>query len=114
VRVALEQLGKPYVFGGSGPSAYDCSGLVTYAYAAAGVSLFHYTVDQFDDTAPISESQLLPGDLVFYNTGAGAQPGHVAMYIGGGSVVASNHQGTNVQTQSISWDGTIMGFRRVR
>jgi len=113
VRVALEQLGKPYVYAGAGPSNYDCSGLVMYAYAAAGVTLVHYTVAQYDETTPVSEDQLQPGDLVFYNTGSGAQPGHVAMYIGGGMVVASNSPGTFVQTQPLDWDGTIMGFRRV-
>jgi len=113
VRVALAQIGKPYVWGGAGPSSFDCSGLVMYAYAAAGISLPHYTVSQFDDTTPISESQLEPGDLVFYDTGSGAQPGHVTMYIGNGQVVSANSPGTNVQTQSIGYDGTIMGFRRV-
>jgi peptidoglycan DL-endopeptidase LytE len=114
VKVALAQIGKPYVWAGAGPSSFDCSGLVMYAYAAAGVSLPHYTVSQYEDTSRISESQLLPGDLVFYDTGSGAQPGHVAMYIGNGQVVSANMPGTNVQTQSITWDGTIMGFGRVR
>jgi len=115
VRVALAQVGRPYAWGGASPSTgFDCSGLVEYAYAAAGISLPHYTVAQYQDTTRISESQLQPGDLVFYDTGSGAQPGHVTMYIGGGRVVSSNMPGTNVQTQSISWDGRIMGFGRVR
>jgi cell wall-associated NlpC family hydrolase len=84
-----------------------------YAWAAAGVSLPHYTVSQYDDTTRISAGQLLPGDLVFYDNYDGPQPGHVAMYIGGGQVVAANETGTNVQTQSISWDGTIIGYGRV-
>ncbi len=114
VKVALAQVGKPYSWGGAGPSSFDCSGLVMYAYAAAGVSLPHFTVSQMDDTTRVSSSQLEPGDLVFYNTGGGAQPGHVAMYIGGGRVVSANTTGTNVQTQSLSWDGQIMAYGRVR
>jgi LysM repeat protein len=113
VRTALAQVGKPYEWGGAGPDAFDCSGLVMYAYAAAGISLPHYTVAQYDATGRISESQLEPGDLVFYDTGDGAQPGHVAMYIGNGDVVSANTFGTNVQTQPLSWDGAIMGFGRV-
>jgi LysM repeat protein len=113
VRVALEQVGKPYVYGGAGPSDFDCSGLVMYAYAAAGISLPHYTVSQYDDTTRITEAQLLPGDLVFYDNYEGPQPGHVAMYIGNGQVVAANSPGTDVQTQSLSYDGTIIGFGRV-
>ncbi|HLH47174.1 MAG TPA: LysM peptidoglycan-binding domain-containing protein [Acidimicrobiales bacterium] len=115
VRVALQQVGVPYAWGGASPSTgFDCSGLAMYAWAAAGVDLDHYTVSQYDETTRISESQLEPGDLVFYNTGSGAQPGHVAMYIGNGQVVSANAPGTNVQTQPLSWDGEIYGYGRVR
>jgi peptidoglycan endopeptidase LytE len=114
VKVALEQVGKPYVWGGAGPDSFDCSGLVMYAWAAAGVALPHYTVSQYDDTERIDESQLEPGDLVFYNNESGPQPGHVAMYIGNGQVVSANEPGTNVQTQPLGYDGVIFGFGRVR
>ncbi|MDQ6838549.1 MAG: LysM peptidoglycan-binding domain-containing protein [Actinomycetota bacterium] len=113
-RVALAQVGKPYVYGAAGPSSYDCSGLVSYAYAAAGVRLAHYTVTQYNTTSPVSGSGLSSGDLVFYNTGPGAQPGHVALYVGGGRVVSANRPGTYVQTQSLSYIGPAAGFRRVR
>lgn len=112
-RVALAQVGKPYVYGAAGPSSYDCSGLVSYAYAAAGVSIAHYTVTQYNTTSAVSGSQLSAGDLVFYNTGSGAQPGHVALYVGRGRVVAANRPGTFVQTQSLTYDGPALGFRRV-
>jgi peptidoglycan endopeptidase LytE len=114
VRVALEQVGRPYVYGGASPSeGFDCSGLVMYAWAAAGVDLDHYTVSQYQETSRVSESQLQPGDLVFYDNYSGPQPGHVAMYIGGGRVVAANDTGTDVQTQSLGYDGTIIGFGQV-
>ncbi len=114
VKVALEQVGVPYVWGGASPSeGFDCSGLVMYAYAAAGVHLAHYSVSQYEETTRVTASQLLPGDLVFYDNYSGPQPGHVAMYIGNGMVVAANETGTNVQTQSINYDGTIIGYGQV-
>jgi LysM repeat protein len=114
VRVALEQVGKPYVWGGAGPDDFDCSGLVMYAWAAAGVDLPHYTVSQYEDTQRISQSQLRPGDLVFYNTGDGAQPGHVTMYIGNGMIVTADEPGTVVRVEVLDWDGTPLGFGRVQ
>ena len=114
VAVARAQIGKPYQWAGAGPSSFDCSGLVMYAWEAAGVSLPHYTVSQYADTIRISESQLEPGDLVFYDTGDGAQPGHVTMYIGGGQVITADSPGTSIKVVPIDWDGTPMGFGRVR
>jgi cell wall-associated NlpC family hydrolase len=108
MRTALAQVGKPYVYGAAGPDAFDCSGLVMFSWAAAGVSLPHNAAEQYDVTQHISESQLQPGDLVFYYGG-----GHVAMYIGNGRVVSANTSGTYVQTQSILWDGSPTGFSRV-
>ena len=114
VKVALEQVGKPYVWAGAGPADFDCSGLVMYAWEAAGVSLPHYSVSQYYDTTRISESQLQPGDLVFYNNGQGAQPGHVTMYVGNGEVVAADYPGTDVRVEPLSHDGTPMAFGRVQ
>lgn len=113
-QVALAQIGKPYQWGGSGPGSFDCSGLVMYAWAHAGVSLPHYSVSQYEDTTRISESQLSPGDLVFYDTGGGSQPGHVTVYVGSGRVVTADSPGTTVREVSLDWDGTPMGFGRVR
>ena len=113
VNTALAQVGKPYQWAGAGPSAFDCSGLVMYAWESAGVRLAHYTVSQYEETTRISEGQLEPGDLVFYDTGDGAQPGHVTIYIGNGRVVTADSPGTDVRVESISWDGTPMGFGRV-
>jgi cell wall-associated NlpC family hydrolase len=114
VQVALAQVGKPYVWGGGGPNSFDCSGLVMYAWARAGVDLPHYSVAQYEDTERISAAQLRPGDLVFYDTGSGAQPGHVTIYIGGDQVVTADEPGTDVRVVSLTWDGTPMGFGRVR
>lgn len=112
-QVAQAQIGKPYQWAGSGPGSFDCSGLVMYAWGRAGVSLPHYSVSQYQDTARISQSQLSPGDLVFYNTGGGAQPGHVTIYVGNGQVVTADSPGTTVRQVPLNWDGTPMGFGRV-
>jgi peptidoglycan endopeptidase LytE len=113
VQTALAQVGKPYQWAGAGPGAFDCSGLVMYSWAAAGVHLAHYTVSQYEETVRISQSQLEPGDLVFYDTGGGAQPGHVTIYIGGGRIVTADSPGTVIRVESLDWDGVPMGFGRV-
>jgi cell wall-associated NlpC family hydrolase len=114
VKVALKQLGKPYVYAAAGPNSFDCSGLVLYAWLRTGVWLPHYSVSQYTDTARVTRAGLLPGDIVFYDTYYGPQPGHVALYIGGGMVVSANRPGTNVQVQTLGYDGTIIGYGRVR
>lgn len=110
VATALAQVGKPYQWGGSGPSSFDCSGLTMFAWRAAGVSLPHYTVSQQAATTRITEAQLQPGDLVFYG---GSAPGHVTMYIGHGQVVTADTTGTPVRVEVLTWDGTPTAFGRV-
>ncbi len=93
VQAAESRVGDPYVWGASGPGYFDCSGLVMWAYAQAGVSLPHYSGSQYDDTVQIPMSDLEPGDLVFP-----ADPGeHVAMYIGNGEIVQAPYTGADVQ-----------------
>jgi peptidoglycan DL-endopeptidase CwlO len=93
VQAALSRVGDPYVWGAAGPSAFDCSGLVMWAYAQAGVYLPHFSGSQYDDTTHVPMSDLQPGDLVFPS-----DPGqHVAIYIGNGEVVQAPYTGANVQ-----------------
>ena len=93
VQAAESRVGDPYVWGAAGPGEFDCSGLVEWAYAQAGVSLPHYSGSQYDDTVQIPMSDLEPGDLVFP-----ADPGeHVAMYVGNGEIVQAPYTGANVQ-----------------
>jgi cell wall-associated NlpC family hydrolase len=106
--IALRYLGVPYVYGGASPSGFDCSGLVMYVYAQLGISLPHYTVAQWNATQPISQSQMQPGDLVFFNG-----LGHVGIYIGGGQFVDAPHTGSVVRIDSISGFGSFDGARRV-
>lgn len=104
VATALAQLGKPYVWGTAGPSTFDCSGLTSYAWAAAGVSLPHASSVQSQSGVPVSISDLRPGDLVFYYSPVH----HVAMYIGNGQVVHAPRTGGVVEvvpltSMPISW-----------
>lgn len=94
LRYALAQVGKSYVYGAAGPSAYDCSGLTMRAWGAAGVGLPHSSRAQQGYGTRVSESELQPGDLVFYYSPVS----HVAMYLGNGLIVhaANPSQGVRV------------------
>ena len=97
VRMALSQLGKPYLWGADGPSSYDCSGLMLVAWRAAGKSLPHSSRAQFSSTRRVSIGQIQPGDMVFF----GSPIHHVGMYIGNGSMVEASHAGTPVRIRSV-------------
>ena len=103
VRAALSRLGCPYVWGATGPDRFDCSGLVKWAYAQAGVSLDRTTYDQINDGVPVARSQVRPGDLVFPHAG------HVQLAIGDNMVVEAPHAGADVR---ISRLGTNVAIRR--
>ena len=94
---ALAQVGKAYVFGAAGPSAFDCSGLTMAAWSQAGVSLPHSSSAQYNSGQHISESELQPGDLVFYYSPIS----HVGMYIGGGKIVNALNPGAGVQVSGL-------------
>ncbi|MDA8072445.1 MAG: NlpC/P60 family protein [Actinomycetota bacterium] len=110
VKTGLAQVGKPYVWGGAGPNDFDCSGLVMYAWEAAGVNLPHYSVSQYDVTTHVPASDLQPGDIVFYNSPYDGALGHEALYIGGGQVVQAPMTGMNVQVTSITWAGQPVAY----
>jgi peptidoglycan DL-endopeptidase CwlO len=111
IAYARAQIGKPYQWGGAGPYAFDCSGLVMMAWAQAGVYFPHLAQDQYDMTQRVPISSLLPGDLVFYGTPSDVY--HVGLYIGGGDMIAAPETGENVQIESIYWSG-LLGGGRVR
>ncbi|MFD6949845.1 hypothetical protein A6A08_21260 [Nocardiopsis sp. TSRI0078] len=101
---ALEQVGKPYLWGGTGPHAFDCSGLTMQAWAAAGVSIPRVTTDQVNAGTRIGLGELQPGDLLFYDTGSGASPSHVTMYVGGGQMVNAPRTGQLIRVEPVDGD----------
>ncbi|WP_051709299.1 C40 family peptidase [Streptomyces sp. NRRL S-350] len=102
VDFALAQLGKPYVWGGNGPSGYDCSGLVQQAYRRSGIDLPRVADDQYAATTPISAGQLRRGDLVFWSdSGRASGIHHVGMYLGGGTFVEAPRPGRTVRVSTL-------------
>lgn len=97
VATAKAQLGKPYVFATAGPDTFDCSGLTSYAWAAAGVSMEHWTVAQYHAFPHVPLDALAPGDLVFF----GSDLHHEGIYIGGGLMIHAPYTGTVVQISSV-------------
>ncbi len=106
---ALTRRGDPYVWGAAGPSAFDCSGLVMWAYAHVGISLDHYTGDQWNEGEHISRSQLEPGDLVFFFPDIS----HVGMYVGNGLMIDAPTYGQPVQVQEVFWNAYVGAVRIV-
>jgi peptidoglycan DL-endopeptidase CwlO len=92
VAFAYAQLGKPYVYGATGPDSYDCSGLVQAAWAAAGVAIPRTTFEDWDDLPHIPVSEMVPGDLIIYDG-----EGHVAIYVGDGYIIDAPHTGAFVE-----------------
>ena len=92
VAFAYAQLGKPYVYGATGPDSYDCSGLVQAAWAAAGVAIPRTTFEDWDDLPHIPVSEMVPGDLIIYDG-----EGHVAIYVGDGYIIDAPHTGADVE-----------------
>ena len=108
VALAKEQVGKPYVWGATGPDKFDCSGLVQYVYQhAAGINLPRTTYDQVKVGQTVPLDQLQAGDLVFW--GSETAPYHVAIYIGNNQYVnsATPDQGTILQNMSSYYTPTI-------
>jgi cell wall-associated NlpC family hydrolase len=109
LQYALSRRGDPYVWGAAGPSAFDCSGLVLWAYAQVGISLPHFTGDQWMMGVHVARADLQPGDLVFFY----ADIGHVGLYIGNGLMVDAPDFGEPVQVQPVMWDVYVGAVRIV-
>ena len=109
VDTALAQLGKPYVWGGAGPSTFDCSGLTQYAYAAAGIALPHSSRMQSGIGTPVAYADLRPGDLVFHYSPVS----HVGMYIGNGRMVSAPTRGSVVKITELRFMPAFAGARRL-
>src|SRR4051794_5650076 len=112
IAFANAQIGKPYVWATSGPDSFDCSGLIYASYKSAGVGLGRTTYQQILDGTEISQSNLLPGDLIFPSIE------HVQLYVGDGMVIEAPYPGSQVRkvkmwgfwrARRVSAPGTALG-----
>jgi peptidoglycan DL-endopeptidase CwlO len=106
LQAAFSREGDPYVWGSAGPTQFDCSGLVVWAYAQEGIALPHYTGDLWNSGMHVARSDLEPGDLVFFFAGIS----HVGIYIGNGLMIDAPDFGETVQVQPVWWgayDGAV-------
>jgi cell wall-associated NlpC family hydrolase len=101
VAFAQSQLGKPYIFGATGPGGYDCSGLTQAAWKAAGVEIPRTATAQMQGLPAIPGSSAQPGDLVFFY-GNSSYVDHVGMYIGNGMLIHAPHPGASVEVVAVS------------
>ena len=97
---AAKYIGTRYVYGGSSPSGFDCSGLVQYSLKQLGVSIGRSSAAQYSSGVAVSRANLQPGDLVFFSKGGGIS--HVAIYAGNGQVLHAPRAGKRVSYQSLS------------
>jgi cell wall-associated NlpC family hydrolase len=118
VNYAEAQLGKPYLFGGTGPDAFDCSGLVMMAYRTAGVNIPRTSEQQWLGLPRVPASKVVPGDLVFFagSDGTRKAPGHVGLVISKNTMIEAYAAGTPVRVstfgtpQSPPGDGAVVGY----
>ncbi len=111
ISYAEQQLGKPYLWGGTGPDAFDCSGLVMMAYRAGGISIARTSQAQWTSETRVPASQVQPGDLVFFAGADGTvtDPGHVGLVIGNGKMIEAYATGFPIRVSSYQNRGAI-GF----
>jgi cell wall-associated NlpC family hydrolase len=120
ISYARTQLGKPYLWGGTGPDSFDCSGLMMMAYRAAGINIPRTSEEQWSWGPRVSASQVEPGDLVFFagSDGTPTSPGHVGLVIGKNTMIEAYATGFPIRISqfgtpgSAAGDGTVVGFTR--
>ena len=108
VLLAMQHLGQPYVWGATGPSSFDCSGLVCYVYAQLGVGLPRVTFDQVRCGRAVAPSELAPGDLVFFR-----HNNHVGIYVGDGFFIQAPRTGDVVKITALSSRSDVSACRRI-
>ena len=111
LKVAKNLTGTPYVYGGSTPSGFDCSGFTMYCYGKAGVSLTHNAQAQFNQTRSVSTANMKKGDLVFFGSSTSSIT-HVGIYVGNGKYIHSPQTGEYVRTDSLSSRSNFVGATR--
>ena len=113
IAAARTKLGDPYLWGGTGPNAYDCSGLTQFAYGQVGIALPRVAADQYNVGAHVAMDSLEPGDLLFWATDVNdpATIHHVAIYLGAGMMLAAPHTGDVVKIEPVYLSGYIGATR---
>jgi cell wall-associated NlpC family hydrolase len=116
IQFALAQIGKPYVWGATGPDAFDCSGLMLRAYQAAGITLPRVSADQYHAGALLPVADAQPGDLMFLATDPTdpATIHHVFMYLGDNQIVEAPYQGHPVHQTTMNWHDPQLVQQAVR
>ena len=110
LRAAVGKVGDPYLWGAAGPSEFDCSGLIVWAFAQEGITLPHYTGSLWNEGEHVSRSDLRPGDLVFFDQSID----HAGIYLGNNLMVDAPHTGAFVRVESLaSWDSQYVGAVRI-
>jgi len=116
IEKASKYLGTPYVYGGSSPSGFDCSGFTQYIYKQFGISLYRTAASQYGNGVQVSKSQLIAGDLVFFKCG-GSTINHVGIYCGNGQFIHSSSPSSGGVIYSSLTSGyyanTYVGARRI-
>jgi peptidoglycan DL-endopeptidase CwlO len=115
LKSALSRRGMPYVYGASGPTSFDCSGLVQWSFAQAGITMPRVAADQAQSGPAVPVSQLEPGDLLFYHTDP-TDPGyisHVAIYLGNGLMIQAPQPGEDVEVVPAAFGTEFAGAIRV-
>jgi cell wall-associated NlpC family hydrolase len=110
IQAAESQIGTPYVWGGSSPGGFDCSGLVMWSFGQAGIGLPRTSGAQYAATTHIPLADIQPGDLLFYGPGGSE---HVAIYIGGGTMVEAPYTGATVWNTGVRTGDGFAGVGRV-
>jgi peptidoglycan hydrolase CwlO-like protein len=95
IAIAQRYFGVPYVWGGAGPSGFDCSGLTMYCYAQIGIKMWHGATDQQRASMPVPLGDLRPGDLIFFGNASFSH--HVAIFVGGSTCIEAPHTGDVVR-----------------
>ncbi|MBV9293750.1 MAG: C40 family peptidase [Frankiales bacterium] len=115
LQTAAHQVGKPYVWGAAGPDSFDCSGLVQWSFAHAGIYLPRVSQQQWFAGPHISYANALPGDLLFwhYDPTDPADIDHVAIYAGNGMMLVAPHTGLNVEYVPVAMNSAFAGVVRV-